>query len=249
MKKTVICIFGLASLSCAQGVPGGTINGQAIPDKIFRSNNPTVCGDLREAIRNAARDQAFNAMGLTVTPEDIAVTKASYKTPDFVAQSKFAVDQEKMMIGALTAVDKGQDAQQVYATMLQPKGVIPEVWASYQKQWKDPKGHALILERSTWTPEVLARGYARINFEPEARRKKLDKFVDQELAAKDPVFPPCHRRLEYTSSQRGPWFTRIRETVFRPTEGDVLERSGSQVEHRAERPEARPEMRTGHEVS
>lgn len=199
MKKTVICIFGLASLSCAQGVPGGTINGQAIPDKIFRSNNPTVCGDLREAIRNAARDQAFQAMGLTVTPEDIAATKASYKTPDFVAQSKFAVDQEKMMIGALTAVDKGQDAQQVYATMLQTKGVIPEVWASYQRQWKDPKGYALILERSNMTPEMLARSYARINFEPEARRNKLEKFVDQELAAKDPVF---HHALDDWNTPR-----------------------------------------------
>ena len=152
MKRTIICILGFASLSSAQGVPGGTINGRAMPEKIFRSDNRYVCGDIHEAIRSAARDQVFQDMGLTVTQEEIAAIKSS-TTPDFAAQSKFVMDQEKMMISALTAVDKGQNPDQVYKEMLQPKGVLPEVWASYQKQWKDPKAHSLIISRSNWTPD------------------------------------------------------------------------------------------------
>lgn len=187
MRKTIITILGLASLSGAQTLPGGTINGQTIPEGIFRSGNRNVCGDIQHAIRNVAREQAARDMNLTVTPEEIAAIRAAQK-PDFVADSKFAIEQEKMMVAALTAVDKGQDPKQVYTEMLQPKGVDPAIWDSYQKQWKDPKGHALILQRLTWTPEILAKGYAAHDFEPEARYQKLDRLVDEELARADPMF-------------------------------------------------------------
>lgn len=186
MKRTILCILGLASLSGAQGVPGGTINGKAIPSALFTS--PRVCEALRSTIRSAARDQVFREMGATVTPEDIAEAKKAIKTPDPKEESRFFIENEQRMVDALTAVDKGQSPDQVYKDMLQPKGVLPEVWASYQRQWKDPQGHKTILTRLTWTPEVLAKANANFNYEPFARNQKLDRLVDQELAAKDPAF-------------------------------------------------------------
>ena len=186
MQRTLISILGMASMACGQDIAGGTINGKAIPSALFRS--PRVCDSLRSTIRDAARDQAVQDMGVTVTPEDIAAAKMEIKFPDPVADSKFAIEQETMMVSALTAVDKGQNPDQVYKDMLQPKGVLPEVWASYQRQWKDPQGRKTIQTRLTWTPDVIARAQASFNFEPYARNQKLDQMVDEKLAAADPTF-------------------------------------------------------------
>ena len=186
MRRTLISILGLASLACGQDIPGGTINGKAIPSALFSS--PRVCSALRGAIRDAARDQTFRDMGATVTPDDIAAAKREIKFPDPVTDSKAAIAQETMMVNALTAVDKGQNPDQVYKDMLQPKGVLPAVWASYQRQWKDPEGHQTIEARLRLTPDVIAKGQARFNFEPYARNQKLDALVDQELTGKDPAF-------------------------------------------------------------
>lgn len=183
MQRTIICIVGFASLACGQGVPGGTINGRPIPEGMLHS-----CGGIREAIRQEARSQAVKDMGITVTQEDLAAAKKAIKMSDPVADAKFMVEQETMMVNALLAVDKGQDPQQVYATMLQPKGVLPAIWESYQRQWKDPRGHKTIEARLRATPEVMARSQAAFNYEPFARNQKLDNLVDQQLATLDPAF-------------------------------------------------------------
>lgn len=112
MKRTIFCFLVLTSLSCGQGVPGGTINGKAIPSALLSS--PQICGNLRDVIRTAACDQASHDMNLTVTPEDIAAAKKAIKMQDPVAESRFLIEKETMMVNALTAVDKGQNPDQVY---------------------------------------------------------------------------------------------------------------------------------------
>lgn len=80
---------------------------------------------------------------------------------------------------------------------------MPEVWASYQKQWKDSKGHKTILTRLTWTPEVLAKANAAFDFEPFARNQKLDQLVDQELAARDQTFRTALEHWNASARQVG----------------------------------------------
>jgi hypothetical protein len=183
--RNLILTLTVSGVAIAQGVPGGTINGKAIPERVFRSAR--VCDDLRSAICDQAQDEAVRDMGINVTSEDIAAIRQRVHRPEPVAESKRIIEHTTLMISALTAVDRGQDQHQVYLQMLLPKGVPEAEWTSYQQQWKDPTKRANIERRLTLTPDVIAKGLAAVDYRPMAIKHKLDAAVDQ-ILAKDATF-------------------------------------------------------------
>jgi hypothetical protein len=186
MKTLVISSITSGLVLAQQTIPGGAINGKAIPASVFTAAN--VCAQLTDTIRGAARDEAVRDMGITVTPEDIAAVRQTMDNPDPAAESKRIIEHTTLMIAALAAVDRGQDSEQVYTTMLQPKGVPEQEWTSYQQQWKDPAKRARIERRLAITPDVIAKGIAAVDYRPMAIARKLDDAVDQLLAKGDPQF-------------------------------------------------------------
>lgn len=186
MRILIIALIASAIMANAQNLPGGTINGKPIPASVFTSAN--VCERLNGTIRQTAQDEAARDMGITATPEDIAAVRQHVQNPDTAAESQRIVEHTRLMISALTAVDRGQDAHQVYVTMLQPQNVPEQEWAAYQVQWKDPAQRAKIEKRLTITPQAVAKGIAAVDFRPAATARKLEAAIDQELAAKDPRY-------------------------------------------------------------
>jgi len=102
-------------------IPGGAINGKPIDPVVFKAVSP--CMMLKDRLQRAARDEAAQSLGITVTPEDIAAYLKTVRPFDPVAMSKQTIGQATMILSAFQAVDKGQDAHQVYLQMIAPKGM------------------------------------------------------------------------------------------------------------------------------
>ena len=185
MNRILLAIATFVSVACGQ-TPGGTIDGQPIPARVFAS--PQECAQIKVAMRRTAEDNVIRDNGLTITPEDLEKAKGMVQKPDYKAQSDFLIGRSRLAIAALSAVDSGQDPLQVYTTLLQPKGVPPAEWDSYQRRWKTPSQRAAMEQMLSATPEVLAQRAAAYDWTPMARSQKLAAFVDGQLAAADPQF-------------------------------------------------------------
>jgi len=177
----ILLVFGLN----AQNLPGGTVNGKAIPEQVFRRPE-SVCGNLMQYIHDQARDEVLRDLNIKVTKEDLASARASGDY-DPEATAKRMRDNASLVIGALTTVDKGQDPQQVYQNVLQPKGIDPLAWDSYRKLWKTSKGRANLEAQAIVTPAALTPQLDAI-VQRSALYDKLDRTVDGQLAAQDPQF-------------------------------------------------------------
>ena len=180
MKNLITVMLMASGLALGQSIPGGTIDGKAIPERVFRS--PRICNDLNGVIRDQARDDAARAFGITISPEDIAKEKTMVEPVDPVSESARIREHAALLLSALAAVSRGQDQRQVYGAMLQPKGVPEGEWDTQLK-----RGRANLERELTMTPDAVAKGVATA-IEHMARYRKLDSAVDQEIATRDPQF-------------------------------------------------------------
>jgi hypothetical protein len=167
-------------------IPGGAINGKPIDPVVFKAQAP--CALVKDRIQRAARDEAAQSLGITVTPEDIAAYLKTVRPFDPVAMSKEMIGKATMALAAFEAIDKGQDPHQVYLQMVKPTGMLEQDWSIYLTQKNNPKFRAMLTKQLTLTPDVLAKSYAKSDWSYQARYLKLDNAVDQILIKNDATF-------------------------------------------------------------
>jgi TonB family protein len=209
-------------------IPGGTINGKPIPETAFQYNpqiekirlaaelnRPTasitdqelqtdirkrLCQGLNGRIREAAKEEAMRELHITAAPQDIDAYRAKLQPFDALAQSKWITERAALILNGLAAVDRGQNAHQVYVQMMEPKGINEHEWELYLLQGRTPEGRAIFTKQLSMTPDVMAKGAAKMDLTYGAMSQKLDDTIDQQIAAKDPQFRTYLDHFNYALS-------------------------------------------------
>jgi hypothetical protein len=206
-----------ATVLAAQGVPGGSINGKAIPNRVFadarelavskfvashqhtpngaaeqqevdRTIQSIRCDRLRSAIVSEARAEQLRQMGITVSSVDIDNVRKTMPPVDPAADAHKLNERAASLLQALNAVDHGQATDDAYTTFAKPHGITPEEWSVQLQQWHSPGGKAALARQLAVTPEAAAKALAAVDLRPLAEARKLDQAVDSRLASADRAF-------------------------------------------------------------
>lgn len=185
-----------------------------------------VCQKLGSAIREAARKAQKAQLGAAVTPEDIEAARREVTPMDPVATAARMREEATAVLAALSAVyDRQQDPDQVYEKDVRSHGISKTAWTMYLRRGRTPEGRANLVKQANASPEAISQAASTFDFRPRAEEQKLDRLVDEKIAADDPVFrtylaewhaafdnpdPKKHwmrqERVEYIQQKRAQWW-------------------------------------------
>ncbi len=88
----------------------------------------------------------------------------------------------------MDALANGEAPQDIYNRLLKPHNISEWEWEMQQIQGKTEGGRKMLTNEASWTPDILAKAMKDYDWAFQARYRKLDRAVDEQLALSDPKF-------------------------------------------------------------
>ena len=181
--------------------------------EITTTEQMLTCRYLKTAVQAAGIIRAKADLGVSVTPQDIAVAKQqyNYKAPD--PQILWAQEQERThaLVAGLTAVyDQSQDPQQVYQQMIAAHKIGQKDWLVQMYSHRTKAARDRLAQTLNRTPDYYAKGLSDPNtIKYFAEGLKLQTTVDRRLAATDPTFSTYLNEYNLKATHPDPYSTAV----------------------------------------
>lgn len=230
-----MAFWGMCLGELAAQTTAGLIDGQPIPGSVFsipRENlvalfvgehhrAPTtaadeselqslqrnvVCGKLRNAVVEAARERAKREIGIYATPAEVeAERKKLMAGVDPAADWKASMQRNVVLLNALSAVyDQGRDAGQVYQDMVRSHGIPQSYWEEMVYKARSRDERAKLAKTLTTPLEAVQQAMQSYDARPAVENQKLDNAIDEKIASSDPVFSRYLSELRAADADPGP---------------------------------------------
>ena len=154
-----------------------------------RSVQAQRCSKLRGTIASMLQDQVMKEMALTVTPADLAEAKREFPPEDPQVTARMRHEHAAAVLAALDAqLNKHEDPQSVYDQYGKPLGIPPEAWAYQLLVGQTEDGKKSLMRDLNITVEALTQAIRNYDWSYQAKYKKMNQRIDDQISLSDPKF-------------------------------------------------------------